>query len=1526
MSLFSALKKRVEGVVAQVNPFDNGATYNTVLQNKQPVPNQPSLTQRAIAQVNPFDGGATYQHPVAPQFHSAGFFTRYSPGNILGGIEQGVVSTVKDNLIQPAVNMVKLPADLITNQATQFSHNPYIRQAGRDQLQEHATNSFISPLAQTAVMGGTNLAANNILNNPNTSVFQKNEQIKSAINPSYGQIGFNTNDSGIRTALKGASLFAQDVATPVLLKGGRVTGEVPKPAEIASTAQKTVNPHAYALNQSYKTLQLSLDRATTKPQMQAIRQAMADNRAAYRQANEGGYIASGKNGKYVKVTDNQHLFDNAHPRDYPKIARQFMRENLRGTTVKVDKNNNIQFITAAENKYGKRGTGVPNRTFNAKMRLTPELPNAVKISKLTSGSADMKGQHGFAKHGWQYRNVEFEVGGRKFAGVVNVAKGPKGGSFYDINQIKELPTSGANAHVVRGASETSISNKSGHVNPIKGLDNLSNRGEQGFIKLPGNGAVGKNVGAKAGTPNPELSVPRGQVGKNPVSSELPNAPTSGVSPVNGSGLKHSPMPKITPPKLSLELPKSQLPQEASSSLNNTPKLRGFTESVKGSQQVSPEVQGKVSGTYIPRNTQAMANLAEKRASGNLSRATKKVNEQLAAKTGTISDQTVADAIAVAKAHDANGNFDAAQQIYDRLAEHGTKGGQQIQAFSLLRNRTPQGMKFQAIRALKKAGIELDNAGQKELQGLVNGVKNTTIGTPERDMAIHQLVQFVNERIPSSFGDKLVNFWRAGLLTSPVTTGGNILGNTTELATRNLVTNPIAAGADKLMSLVTGQRTKTLAGGQLSGAKTGVGKAKVYLKTGFDERNPMQKFDAKQVNYKNKAINSYVNGVYRWMGGQDQPFYYAAKEQATKDLAKADAINLGLRGDKRAAYINDAIKNPDWKPQSFKTKSDAMSAGKYAVFQNETKLGQAAAQGSKHLGPIGQFVLPFKQVPASIAMRILDRTPAGIVKEVVTQAKAVADGKPFDQRAMAEAIGNGSFGPMVIAAGYAIAKTGNISGNYPTDPKERALWKSEGKQANSVKIGNRWYSLNYMQPFGTLLGIGAQVQKDVSSGKTPQEAWGTAGATAAKSIESQSFLQGLNGVLSAVNDPQRSMNQYITSTSSSLVPNAIRTTARATDKYQRDTRGAVQGVVSAIPGARETLPARQDMFGQPLPGYDNTANQLTNPLRPSRVQNANEPVIKELRRLQDGGNGIIPTQYNSTAFSSDKYGNTKLNPNQVRQLQSQFGSALKPVWSQLMSDSRYRQLSDEQKNTALKSAMDTVSEAVKRQFAVANNIPLNKAASSKVTAYLNGQMPDFVGSASAGTTIASGLPKEHVDVLAKYYAMSTTDRAKWFNNQNDAEYKYDLAKYQNDKLNGALTTAQDINAQYSLAKEKVGSKFSKNIRDLYGLSKTKLYNYLSNAKNGHELASNLIAYDNALLNAGVISKAKFAYGIAPSRGGRGGSKKFNALKVSTPARIDKSPKVKLSKPSGQLAKKPGIKISKSSKKQVRIGGGKIKNVL
>lgn len=592
----------------------------------------------------------------------------------------------------------------------------------------------------------------------------------------------------------------------------------------------------------------------------------------------------------------------------------------------------------------------------------------------------------------------------------------------------------------------------------------------------------------------------------------------------------------------------------------------------------------------------------------------------------ITDQTVFDAQAAAQALEKVGTPEALQQatdIYSKVSQHLTKAGQTVQAAAILAKQTPQGLRFTAQRQLENAKVELTPQIQKELDDHIKAVEAAPKGSPEEGIARDNVQYFVAQHIPSSAGDKIVNFWRAGLLTSPTTTGGALAGNLAQTIQRKLVTNPIATLADRVIALKTGKITSDFAAPGVAtkeGAKAvKVLASKQYRKTGYDPLTAAQEGDkyshGAPTNYGptplGKAVSGYVNGVYKVMGAADLPFRHAAYAESLSSMARSEAKTQGLKGAEFDSFVKDFMDQPP-----VAAKEQAVKESKAAVFANDTALGTAASSASTALKNAGHhnaaafvnFLVPFSKVPSAVATKVITSTPLGTAGEIVKQIVKVSKGGKFDQRAMAKAIGEGTTGVPIIGAGYALGQSGAVTGGYPSDPIERAQWVAEGKQPNSVKIGDRWYSLNYIQPFATLLATGAKIAEAEKSGVDTGEVVSQALAATGQSLLSQSFVQGLSGAIDAVKNPTAYAGKFVASTAGGVIPNFIRAAASATDPNQREVSGALQGIIAGIPGARENLKAKTNEDGSVITAKDNPANQFLNPLKPSIAKQTNNTAL------------------------------------------------------------------------------------------------------------------------------------------------------------------------------------------------------------------------------------------------------------------------------------------------------------------------------
>lgn len=710
---------------------------------------------------------------------------------------------------------------------------------------------------------------------------------------------------------------------------------------------------------------------------------------------------------------------------------------------------------------------------------------------------------------------------------------------------------------------------------------------------------------------------------------------------------------------------------------------GFMETLRTSERTTPELKAKLekSAGYTPQPNDPLIKDATQLVRDDINKA-----EQVAKES---SNKGVATATALIEHYQKVGNFERAGEIAEAAAERLTEAGRQIQAASIWNRLGPDGIVQYASRQLRKEGKKLDPQLRTDLQKMATDLKK--IEDPEaRAIATKQMMDEIGRAKGSTLGEKVAAAWKAGLLTSPLTTAGNIIGNVQEAAVRKALVDPIAAAADKVMSAATGRRTKTMTmSGLFSGGREGSLRGVKYFKTGYDPRHdPLRKFDAKDVYFSDtplgRAAEKYTQGVFRLMGAVDQPFYYGALRNSLADQARAAAKTQGLKGVERSDFIKKFVTEPT--EQAMKL---ADEEAQFATFQNKTRLGAAAGRAKSALGPGGEVAMPFTQVPSSIATRVITRTPIGTAREIVRQIQNVRKGKGFDQRAMAQAIGEGGAGLALIGAGAALIKAGDINLGYPSDPKERELWEQEGRQPYSIKIGDKWHSLNYLQPFGAIIAMGAAYERAKKEGLDNATAVIQGAAEAGRAMVEQSFLKGLSGGIKALNEPEREAESFIKNLSNSLMPNIIDAFARAFDEDQRVVEGALDAFKSTIPGLRETLPAKTDVTGETMKN-EAGLGALINPLRSSDAKTT--PLTQELRTLQDLKLGVMPTEATKKTFKV-----RDLTSSEIRDLTNSSAKRTSDVWNRIIKSSGYRSLTPEQKRKALDKARDDVWAVEKYRF-------------------------------------------------------------------------------------------------------------------------------------------------------------------------------------------------------------------------------------
>lgn len=881
--------------------------------------------------------------------------------------------------------------------------------------------------------------------------------------------------------------------------------------------------------------------------------------------------------------------------------------------------------------------------------------------------------------------------------------------------------------------------------------------------------------------------------------------------------------------------------------------RFASKTVQGSPEVSQAVKKGVKeadNSYtMVHNDEQIARSEKFIKKNNIRNAVADVKERLSAKD--FDDQAVSDAIAVAKKLDAKGgkaNLAESTEIYNQLSEKLTKAGQTVQAARLLNNRTPEGMKHWALSQLKKEGVQLSPDKAKKLEELIGTVRKAKPDSYDAGLSRYRVAEFVARNTPSAATSKAIQIWKAGLLSSPRTTAGNLFANTAETIFKKGWVDPVSTATDKLMSVFTGKRSRSYTlRGMPTGAKEGVVKGVKYFKTGYDPRNPDVKWDIRNIHFSDKpagkAAEAYTQTVFRLMGAQDQPFYYANMRNSLYDQAITAAKNQGLKGTQRQAFIKKFVTEPAKDALELADKE-----GRYAVFQNETALGKAASRLKGMDGPAGdvaEFIMPFSGVPSSIATRIIERTPIGTATEIVKQIKR---GK-FDQRAMTKAIANGSAVVPLVGAGYALAEADMITLGYPKDKNERELWEAEGKQPYSIKQGDKWLSMNYFQPGGTIIAAGAEYKAALDRGESQADALKIATAGAGKAFTEQSFLKGVSGGLNAITDPVYAGEKFVDQTAGSVVPNFIRSGATASDTVKREARTVPDQIKRGIPGLRQTLDVKKDLFGRDVKENTTAPNVLLNPLRPSNIRNADDPTTNEIRRLTDADEGITPTQIKKDAFMKDGKG-TKLTDKEVDDFNAEVGKNVKVEWDKVMSDPKYNDLADDEKRKLLDRVNSDVYGALKRKYEADKGIGEYSA--------------DFDGK----STKLSTNEKRYLEGKAiDYYSKDASERTPV------EEYEYQKQKFDEEK--DSYNEIERAQKETEIRRLGIKKDYDEVTTDLYDLNKGDAYDYVaSKGKDGEAAFMKAVEYGDKLVEAGIIDKNKWRdkYGNIDLESGSKSSKK------------------------------------------------------
>ena len=323
-------------------------------------------------------------------------------------------------------------------------------------------------------------------------------------------------------------------------------------------------------------------------------------------------------------------------------------------------------------------------------------------------------------------------------------------------------------------------------------------------------------------------------------------------------------------------------------------------------------------------------------------------------------------------------------------------------------------------------------------------------------------------------------------------------------------------------------------------------------------------------------------------------------------------------------LTTLVNNPD---QYMRLASDSFRR-RSTFTQTPGAFAQASMRLANRIPILGRLILPFRSTPFNIASETFQRTPlAPFVGQ--WRADLRAGGAQADLALSKMAVGSA-----VLFAMADLAMSGDITGNGPENPAERANLERMGWKPNSIRIptgktdddGNpvyRYFQLGRgLEPISTPIGLAGNVvdvlrykEWDEDDAQVDELVMAATLAIAAQAT-SQSYMTGVSDFFDAMSDPTRYGETYFERLAQLPVPRGVAQIARTIDPTARMVENMADAIKASTPGLSKTLPPNRDLWGRPVMRQSGLGDvyDAISPIYSSSTENA-QPIDKELNRLE-----------------------------------------------------------------------------------------------------------------------------------------------------------------------------------------------------------------------------------------------------------------------------------------------------------------------
>lgn len=589
----------------------------------------------------------------------------------------------------------------------------------------------------------------------------------------------------------------------------------------------------------------------------------------------------------------------------------------------------------------------------------------------------------------------------------------------------------------------------------------------------------------------------------------------------------------------------------------------------------------------------------------------------------------------------------------------------------------------------------------------------------------------------SAGEKVKTVRRAGMLSKVSTVMRNLVSNNVFDPVDSVARN-VSVPLDMLVSTITGTRSVAGDASWFSAAKrkgSMDGLARACMEVGLDVDT-----SGGAGKYENTA-----NRTFKMSGG------VFSKLMSTWEAYEGYTLNATDEFQKGGieASVQQGI---DRLYEKGKIKDDSLrDAGKqealYRTFQDKTVLSDAAigvrnALNKAHIGDVGagDIVLPFAQVPSNLGARAIEYSPAGLIVSAADFINMLDSAKKGDLTAAQQAKAVQGIGRALTGSGMiAIAAAGALRGwlkvtGDDEDKNKDALGKTHGLDGTQLNIsaalrdlrgesaewqhGDTLLSIGFLDPLNAQLTTGALIADDIRSedGVTAGRVLGNSLSGALQSVLDTPVMSTFQDVASSYEYSDASTTggkvldaaqKYAANQISSVIPNSLRGIAQGLDDTERNAyssdnvwQQAVDNAKASIPGLRETLPAKTDVWGNPVKNEGGVRNFMNRNINPGNITTyKSDAVSSEIEKISEAtGASLYPDRTAPRSIKVDGEA-VSLTFEQRSMYQKAYGDAYSAAVTSLTSNKNYKAMPDSMKAEILKQARDVATEQARDSLGV-----------------------------------------------------------------------------------------------------------------------------------------------------------------------------------------------------------------------------------